>query len=123
VSAADPDSQTIRDIPEQESVQSNPDSNANKENDAIISDAYAHDAKRQGHKRDQGIKNVGYYATATLIWGGVILISVTTGIWADHVLMPKQMRWLSPDEVNHVQSLLFSSALSAALTLLGKKIL
>jgi hypothetical protein len=112
----------ILNIPDIESAP-RPDSDATREFQAIITDSYEDDARRQDHGRSQGLKNVGYWATVALIAGGVLLIIVMTGIWAWHMLLPPCRRWLSHDEVEHLQSLLFSGALSAALTVLGKKVL
>jgi hypothetical protein len=37
-------------------------------------------------------------------------------IWLDHIAGPQSWRWLSPEEINHLQSLLFSGAISAIAT-------
>lgn len=103
-----------REIPDDDVAAPNPDSNAGKEQAAIFEDDYAEDGRRQTHKREQGIKNIAYYATAALVWGGIVLIVGLSGVWAAHMLLPSNWRWLTPAEIDHIQALLFSGSLSAA---------
>jgi hypothetical protein len=42
-------------------------------------------------------------------------------VWLDHIIGPQSWRWLSADEVNHLQSLLFSGAISALATAIATK--
>lgn len=42
-------------------------------------------------------------------------------IWLDHIVGPSQTRWLSPEEVSHLQALLFSGAVSALATAIATK--
>ena len=113
----------IRSIPNEPIPPPDVDSAASKEQQAILSFSYEDDAKRRHHKRDQGIKDIAYYATCGLVTVGVAIIGVSSLIWAWHLLMPPPWRWLQPADIEKLQGLLFSGALSAALTLLGRKIL
>lgn len=113
----------IRDIPIIAAPNVSSDSEATKEKAAIESDAYEQDGRKQDHRRQQGIKNIVFYASAGLVWFGLFLLIATVSVWAWHLVVPPCLRWLSKEELDHIQSLLFSGALSAAITLLGKKIL
>ena len=42
-------------------------------------------------------------------------------IWLIHIVGPPWMRWLKPDEIVHLQSLLFSGAISALATAIATK--
>jgi len=42
-------------------------------------------------------------------------------VWLDHVIGPQSTRWLLPEEVSHLQALLFSGAISALATALATK--
>jgi hypothetical protein len=42
-------------------------------------------------------------------------------VWLWHLLLPPSYRWLSDAEINHLQSLLFSGAISALATAIATK--
>lgn len=42
-------------------------------------------------------------------------------VWLWHILLPDPLRWLKADEVNHLQALLFSGAISALATAIATK--
>jgi hypothetical protein len=42
-------------------------------------------------------------------------------VWLWHLLLPASYRWLSEGEINHLQSLLFSGAISALATAIATK--
>jgi hypothetical protein len=42
-------------------------------------------------------------------------------VWVIHVLAPSGYRWLAPEEVSHLQTLLFSGAISALATAIATK--
>jgi hypothetical protein len=44
-------------------------------------------------------------------------------IWLDHIVAPPSWRWLSAEEVTHLQSLLFSGAISALATAIATKVI
>lgn len=99
------------------------DSLAKKERAAIQGDDYEEDGKKQDHRRNQGLKNVAYYGMYCLMWFGILLLITFVSIWAYHILSPSCWHWLPKEGIDHIQTILFSGALSAALTLLGKKVL
>ena len=43
--------------------------------------------------------------------------------WMWHVIMPDHWRWLTADEVNHLQALIFSGAISALVTAVATKVI
>lgn len=104
-------------------VSASPDAKAKKEEEAIFSGEYDEDAKRQDHRRLQGIKNIAYYAILILVVIGVGLVIMLAVVWFWHLLAPHKVRWLEPIEIDHVQSLLFSGSLASALTMMGTKFL
>jgi hypothetical protein len=48
---------------------------------------------------------------------------VMLGIWLIHIAAPESWRWLTVAEVNHLQGLLFSGAISALATAFATKII
>jgi hypothetical protein len=42
-------------------------------------------------------------------------------VWIWHIIAPDQARWLSTDEINHLQALIFSGAISALITAIATK--
>lgn len=97
------------------------DSKAQREETAILAHDYEDDGRRADHRRQQGVKQVAYYVLCAGVVVGVLAITAIAGVWLWHILTP--WRWLSPDEIDHVQSILLSGALSAAITLLGSKVI
>ncbi len=118
-----PSSEPLKDVPDAPQHTAKPDRAANDERAAILSGDYVEAGKRRDHRRQHWIKDAIFGALSALVWVGGGLLAALLVIWAIHILAPSDWRWLSKDEVEHVQALLFSGALSAALTLLGKKIL
>lgn len=115
--------ETIKEVPD---VNVSPlpgaDRAAARENEAILSDDYADDGRRRDHNRQQGLKDAFYFGIRILVVSGIVLIAGLSFVWALHVAGPQSWRWLTKEETDHIQALLFSGAMSAALTLLGKKV-
>jgi hypothetical protein len=44
-------------------------------------------------------------------------------VWVIHIAAPDSWRWLPPTEINHLQSLLFSGAISALATAIATKVI
>lgn len=63
----------------------------------------------------QGVKHIAYFVP----WA--ILVMVLVWLW--HIIGPPSARWLDKDEISHVQSLLFSGAISALATVIATKTL
>jgi hypothetical protein len=79
-------------------------------------------AARRGHLIDvikirrafmKGVRQVAY----VLPFLGFIMLVV----WLWHLLAPDSYRWLSADQISHLQALLFSGAISALATAIATK--
>lgn len=112
----------LKDIPDIDSEVGEQDSDARKEADAIRLDEYEDDRKKQDHRRQQGLKNVVFWVLAAMVCFGAAGLLMIAGVWLIHVIGWHEWRWLTEVEIDHVETLLFSGAISAAVTLLGAKL-
>lgn len=59
-----------------------------------------------------------------LIPGALILgfvgFTAMSGVYVLHLLLPVECRWLTPDEVQHIHSMIFSGVVGGAIALLAK---
>lgn len=99
------------------------DSQAKKEQEAIAGEFYEQDSKKQEHTRLQRFALVAHWCIIALIILGVLIVGSMAVTWVLHLILPIDKRWLSAEEIDHIQALLFSGALSAAITLMGRKVL
>jgi hypothetical protein len=74
---------------------------------------YVHDIIRVKRAFLRGLRHVSYL----LPW----VVFAMFMIWLDHIVGLQTMRWLTPDEVSHLQTLLFSGAVSALGTAIAAK--
>lgn len=49
-----------------------------------------------------------------------IFFIVVLAVYVAHLLMPDQMRWLTPDEIQHIHSMLFSGVVGGAIAVAAK---
>ena len=61
----------------------------------------------------KGVRHVAYVLP--------VLGLATLGVWLWDMLAPANWRWLSPEEIAHLQALLFSGAISALATAIATK--
>jgi len=121
-SSSDNTNGTIKDIPDVDAGVEEQDSAAKKEQDAIFSDEYEEDRKRQDHLRQQRLKNTVFWVLCGMVSFGAFGLLFLGTVWLIHAIAPVGWRWLSQGEFEHIQTLLFSGSISAAITLLGSKL-
>ncbi len=46
--------------------------------------------------------------------------SAVLGVYVAHLIMPERLRWLSPDELQHIHSMIFSSVVGGAVAIFAK---
>jgi hypothetical protein len=74
-------------------------------------------------KRDEMLRHCFFYAVAALIVLAALLFAATLCIWAWHLAAPDNFRWLSKEELDKLQVLVFSGAASSLATVIGKRVI
>ena len=64
-------------------------------------------------------KTVKFLIPAALVVGFLAFTSLAV-IYVLHLLLPVACRWLSPDEVQHIHSMIFSGVVGGAVAILAK---
>lgn len=69
------------------------------------------------------LRHCFFYAVAALIVLAALLFAGTLCIWAWHLIAPDKFRWLSKEELDKLQVLVFSGAASSLATVIGKRVI
>jgi hypothetical protein len=97
---------------------------AKKEEAALESksDSVPEWAKENAIRRDEMLRHCFFYSVGILIILGAFLLGAALAIWGFHLLAPQSWRWLSPIELEKLQVLIFSGAVSALATVVTKRV-
>jgi uncharacterized membrane protein YjjB (DUF3815 family) len=69
------------------------------------------EAKRNEHGRNQRFRNQFEYIAIASLWLASAAITIVGGIWLWHLVAPPQGRWLSTEDVSHLQSIVTAGLL------------
>lgn len=116
------DDKTIHPLPQTGDPVPEPDHKAEEERQRIADNRYEEDGRRRDHFRLQRFKGVLFPCITVAVAIGVLLLISFIVVWGWHVLVPAGLRWLTVDDVDQIQSILFSGALSATITILGRQV-
>lgn len=64
-------------------------------------------------------KTIKWLIPSALILG-FIGFAALSSVYVAHLLLPNERRWLTPDEVQHIHSMIFSGVVGGAIALLAK---
>ncbi|CDO34811.1 exported hypothetical protein [Novosphingobium sp. KN65.2] len=64
-------------------------------------------------------KTVKWIIPTMLILGALMFLAMS-GVYVAQILLPERCRWLSPEEIQQLHSILFSSFVGGAIALAGK---
>lgn len=79
-------------------------------------------ARHKYHLEIWAIKSAFMTAIRKVVFVLPFLGLIMIGVWLWHIIMPPNWRWLSAEEVNHLQALIFSGAISALATAIATKV-
>ena len=69
------------------------------------------DAERQEHHRNQRFRHQFEYIAICALWLAAIAIVSVGAIWLWHMTAPSNLRWLSGEDVSHLQSIVTAGLL------------
>ena len=78
-------------------------------------------AQRQSLFREQGLKDAGHWALRSFVRAVGLIAIFWVAIWAFHMLAPMDWRWLTPEGVERLQTLLLSGGISALATIAAQR--
>ena len=73
-------------------------------------------------RRDEYLRNTFFLGVRILVLLTVFLFGATMSVFVWHLIGPHDYRWLTPTEIEKVQVLVFSGAVSSLATVIGKRI-
>jgi len=98
-----------------------PDSLSEKE-DASVNRAKLDDNAYEGeHKRREVIRKHLHWGMVGLLWLGMVSIAALLLTWVYHIVAPNSCHWLSVEQLNKAQNVLFSAILAAVVSDYAKK--
>ena len=72
---------------------------------------YEHEAFIKKHKRDEKTKDHLHYASMVFIWVAFLTFIVVFFIRVLHFILPETLQWMSDDQVQGIDKLVFSGAI------------
>lgn len=72
---------------------------------------YEHEAFVKKHKRDEKTKDHLHYASVVFIWVAFLTFIVVFFIRVLHFVLPESAQWMSDDQVQGIDKLIFSGAI------------
>lgn len=89
--------------------------NARSEEKALSRNATADELKQAAavgeHQRDQLFKANFEWIAIIAVWLGALAVLTVGGVWLWHMSAPPRWRWLTVEEVSHLQSILTAGVL------------
>ena len=77
---------------------------------------------RNDFRRRQRLKDAVNWLFVGMVSVGGLALILLFGTWVAHLFLPDQYHWISADQVDRIQVILFSGTISSLLTLVGKRI-
>ena len=74
-------------------------------------EALEHDAMQREHGRNERFRDAFEFIAIATLYIGFIALSVLALIWALHLVIRKEYRWLSAEDLTHIQTLLTAGVL------------
>ena len=71
----------------------------------------ASDAASQEHDRSQRFKNNFEWMAIGGLWLGAVAVAAVGGVWLWHMAAPSRWRWLTGEDVSHLQSIMTAGLL------------
>ena len=69
------------------------------------------DAEVREHGRNQRFREQFEWLAIASLWVSAVAILLVGGVWFWHLLLPERWRWLKPDDVSHLQSIVTAGLL------------
>jgi cation transport ATPase len=69
------------------------------------------DAERQEHHRNQRFRHHFEHIAVCTLWLAAIAIASVGAIWLWHMIAPSNLRWLTGEDVSHLQSIVTAGLL------------
>ena len=63
------------------------------------------------HKRDEKTKDHMHYASVVFIWVAFVTFIIVFFIRVLHFVLPESLQWMTPDQVQSIDKLIFSGAI------------
>lgn len=80
-------------------------------------------AKTNQIKRDEMLRHCFFGAVAIIIIAAALILLCAMLIWSWHLMTPDRYHWLDTDQLEKLQTVVFSGAVSSLATMIGKRIL
>lgn len=87
------------------------DKNATKEAEYIANEVLEEKAKINAHNRRENFKDNLYWGVIILFWIIIVFLIIMGVIWAYHLVTPIKYHFLLDEQVNKIQTILFSASL------------
>ncbi len=98
------------------------DTSANEEANALAQNRDLEKEERESkHDRNESFRENIKKAITWLIWVGFGIAVWASGTWAWHLLIPEKYHYLTPDQIDKVQTILFTVAAASGVQAFAKK--